>query len=106
MLLTRRCWPTWSEQTAIHRLVAADSLEVESIKVLARAHQSLVWTRARHTNQLRSALREYFRAALDIFKNLAERDTLAVSGRAPTPAIPAQLTQRQGLDWLVNCPTR
>ena len=46
-----------------HRRVAGDSDDAEAVKVLARAHQSLVWTRTRHTNALRNALREYYPAA-------------------------------------------
>ena len=38
-----------------HRPVAGDSELAEAVKVLARAHQSLVWTRQRQVNQLRSA---------------------------------------------------
>src|SRR5271166_6592818 len=38
-----------------HRPVAGDSADAEAIKVLARAHQSLIWTRTRHTNVLRNA---------------------------------------------------
>ncbi len=45
-----------------HRPLAGDSPDVEAIKVLARAHQNLIWTRTQHTNRLRSALREYYRA--------------------------------------------
>ena len=37
-----------------HRPIAGDSAEAEAIKVLARAHQSLIWARTRHTNMLRS----------------------------------------------------
>ena len=70
-----------------HRLVAGDSDLAESIKVLARAHQNLVWDRTRATNRLRSSLREYFPAALDTFDDLADRDTLAVLAKAPTPAL-------------------
>jgi len=47
-----------------HRRMAGDSEEVEAIKFLARAHQSMVWTRGRQTNQLRSTLREFYPAAL------------------------------------------
>ena len=46
-----------------HRPIAGDS-DAEAIKVLARAHQNLTWARTRHTNALRSALREYYPAAL------------------------------------------
>ena len=46
----------------------------------------------RHTNALRSALREYYPAALQAFDNLADRDALAVLGRAPTPAEAARLS--------------
>jgi Transposase/Transposase IS116/IS110/IS902 family len=69
-----------------HRPIAGDSDQAEAIKVLARAHQNLIWTRNRHTNALRSALRQYYPAALETFENLADRDTLAILGRAPTPA--------------------
>jgi len=75
-----------------HRALAGDSLEVEAIKVLARAHQNLIWARTRHTNALRSALREYYPAALEAFDDLADRDALAVLGRAPTPADAARLS--------------
>ncbi len=69
-----------------HRPIAGDTPNSEAIKVLARAHQSLIWARTRHTNGLRSALREYYPAALEAFEDLADRDALAILGRAPTPA--------------------
>lgn len=78
-----------------HRLIAGDSTQVEAIKVLARAHQSLIWSRARETNRLRSALREYYPAALVAFEDLDARDTLAVLGRAPDPTTGARLTVSQ-----------
>jgi transposase len=74
-----------------HRPLAGDSVEVEAIKVLARAHQSLIWARGRHTNALRSALREYYPAALAAFEDLSHGDALGVLGRAPTPAQGARL---------------
>jgi hypothetical protein len=58
----------------------------------ARGHQNLIWSRTRQTNALRSALREYYPAALEVFDDLHDRDTLAVLGRAPTPAEAAHLT--------------
>ena len=75
-----------------HRLMAGDSSEAEAIKVLARGHQNLIWARTRHTNALRSALREYYPAALEAFDDLADRDALAVLGRAPTPTEAAHLS--------------
>jgi transposase len=75
-----------------HRSVAGDSLDAEAIKVLARAHQNLIWTRTRHTNGLRSALREYYPAALVAFEDLGHGDALGVLGRAPTPAQGANLS--------------
>ena len=74
-----------------HRSIAGDSPDAEAIKVLARAHQSLIWARTRHTNALRSALREYYPAALAAFEDLAHGDALGVLGRAPTPAEGAHL---------------
>ena len=75
-----------------HRPIAGDSPDVEAIKVLARGHQNLIWSRTRQTNALRSALREYYPAALEVFDDLHDRDALAVLGRAPTPAEAAHLT--------------
>jgi transposase len=78
-----------------HRPIAGDSPAVEAIKVLARGHQNLIWARTRHTNALRSALREYYPAALEAFDDLSDRDALAVLHRAPTPAAGARLTLPQ-----------
>lgn len=64
---------------------AGDSELAEAIKVLARAHQSMIWTRQRQTNQLRSTLREFYPAALDAFDELAGGDALAILAIAPTP---------------------
>ena len=71
-----------------HRPVAGDSELAEAVKVLARAHQNLIWVRQRQLNTLRSTLREYYPAALEAFgDDLGSRDCLAVLGRAPTPAL-------------------
>jgi transposase len=75
-----------------HRPLSGDSAQAEAIKVLARGHQNLIWARTRHTNALRSALREYYPAALQAFDNLADRDALAVLGRAPSPDEAARLS--------------
>jgi transposase len=78
-----------------HRPIAGDTPGVEAVKVLARAHQNLIWDRNGHTNQLRSALREYYPSALEAFDDLDDRDTLAVLERAPDPAVGARLTVTQ-----------
>jgi len=70
-----------------HRPIAGDSVLAEAVKVLARAHQSLIWTRQRQTNQLRSTLREFYPAALDAFDKLASGDALAVLAVAPIPTL-------------------
>ena len=75
-----------------HRRVAGDSADVAAVKVLARAHQNLIWTRNQHTNALRSALREYYPGALEVFDDLHDRDALAILGRAPTPIQAASLS--------------
>jgi transposase len=69
-----------------HRPIAGDSPDAEAIKVLARAHQNVIWTRTRHTNALRSALRESYPGALVAFEDLAHGDALGVLGRAPAPS--------------------
>lgn len=48
----------------------------EAIKVVVRAHKTLIWERTRHTQRLRHALREYFPAALEAFEDLAVADAL------------------------------
>ena len=78
-----------------HRPIAGDSPDAEAVKVLARGHQNLIWARNRQTNQLRNALREYYPAALEAFGDLADRDTLGVLGRAPTPELGARLSINQ-----------
>lgn len=78
-----------------HRQIAGDSPEAEAIRITARGHQSLIWTRNRQTNALRSALREYYPAALQAFADLADRDCLAVLAKAPTPAAGTSLTLGQ-----------
>ena len=75
-----------------HRLVAGDSADAEAVKVLARAHQNLIWVRNQHTNALRSTLREYYPAALEAFDDLHDRDALAILGRAPSPTQAAGLS--------------
>lgn len=68
-----------------HRAVVPDSELLGAIRVLARSHQSLIWTRQRHTNALRSALREYYPGALAAFPELGHPDALAILAVAPDP---------------------
>jgi len=76
-----------------HRLVAGDSEGVEALKVLARAHQTMVWSRGRQTNLLRSTLREFYPAALVAFDDLTSSDALEVLRVAPTPTLGAGLSR-------------
>ena len=72
-----------------HRPVAGDSELGEAIKVLARAHQSMIWTRQRQLNQLRSTLREFYPAALEAFDELGSQRRVGGAGdRADTDAGP------------------
>jgi len=61
--------------------------------VLARAHQSMIWSRGRQTNLLRSTLREFYPAALVAFDDLAGTDALEVLRVAPTPSLGAGLSR-------------
>ena len=45
-----------------HRPVAGDSDDAGAVRILARAHQQLIWDRVRQTNRLRSALASTSRA--------------------------------------------
>jgi transposase len=77
-----------------HRPVAGDSEQAEVVKTLARTHQTMIWTRQRQANQLRSMLGEFYPAALAAFgTDLAGRDCLAVLAIAPTPGAGRLLTR-------------
>ncbi len=79
---------------AHHRPIAGDSEIAEHVKVAARAHQTMIWSRVRQVNALRSLLREYYPAALAAFgTDLASSDALAVLAVAPTPEQGRRLAQ-------------
>jgi transposase len=79
---------------AHHRPVAGDSDIAEHVKVAARAHQTMIWSRVRQVNALRSLLREYYPAALAAFgTDLASADALAVLAAAPSPEQGRRLSQ-------------
>jgi hypothetical protein len=39
-----------------------DSAEAQAVKIVTRAHKTLIWERTRHMLRLRHALREFFPA--------------------------------------------
>jgi transposase len=84
-------------RTDSHQLrpVAADTPQAEAVKVVTRAHKTLIWERTRHTQRLRHALREYFPAALEAFEDLDAPDALELLATAPDPASAARLTITQ-----------
>jgi len=73
------------------RPVAGDSAEAEAVKVLSRAHKTLIWERTRHLLRLRHALREFFPAALVAFDDLTAVDALELLAAAPDPSSAAAL---------------
>jgi len=77
------------------RTVAGDSDNAGATKVLARMHQSLIWDRTRQVLRLRSALREFFPAALEAYEDLAFPDVLELLTKAPEPDSAARLTRAQ-----------
>lgn len=56
---------------------------------------ALIWTRTRHTNARRSALRECFPGALEVFDELADRDAMAILDRGPAMGYVSELVQEQ-----------
>ncbi len=86
-------------RTRAHQLreVAGDSEVAEAVKVVTRAHQTMVWERTRHMLRLRVALREYFPAALEAFTplGLTSQAVLTLLVKAPTPEAAAKLTISQ-----------
>ncbi|MEU2036696.1 IS110 family transposase [Nocardia amamiensis] len=82
----------------MHRRLPEDTERAQAIAVLARAQQDAVWRRTKAGNELRSLLREYYPAFLDVFAgksatNLAKPEARAVLAIAPTPAHVAKLTK-------------
>ena len=77
------------------RAIAGDSPLAAGVKLLARAHQTLIWERTRHMLRLRAGLREYFPAALAAFENLAAAEALELLAKAPDPTAAARLTRAQ-----------
>ena len=69
-----------------HRPVAGDSALASAVQVRARAQQQLVWNRTRESNRLRSALLQYFPAALQAFPDLTHRRCALGAGRRPGAA--------------------
>jgi hypothetical protein len=76
-----------------HRPVAADTDLAEAIKLVARSHQSAIWSRRRLANQVRSALREFYPAAQDAFDELTHSDAVSVLAIASTPELGKALSQ-------------
>ena len=80
---------TFGEQL---RPIAGDSPQAEAVKVVTRAHKTLIWERTRHMLRLRHALREFFPAALVAFDDLTAVDVLQLLAAAPDPSSAAALT--------------
>ena len=101
-------WGAKSDATDVHTLadmvrtdshqlrpVAGDSELAEAIKVVARAHKTLIWERTRHVQRLRQALQDFFPASLEAFEDLTAPDALELLAKAADPATAARLTRAQ-----------
>ncbi|MFJ5680723.1 IS110 family transposase [Streptomyces sp. NPDC093097] len=79
------------------RPIAGDSDLAQAVKVIARAHQTLVWERTRTFQRLRNTLREYFPGALAAYAGLelTSTDALELLVKAPTPETGKKLTKTQ-----------
>jgi transposase len=81
-------------RTERHQLrpAASDSPESEAVKIVARAHKTLIWERTRHLLRLRHALLEFFPAALVAFDDLGAAEALELLATAPDPVSAAALS--------------
>jgi hypothetical protein len=79
---------SWRE----HSFIAGDSPQAEAVKVVTRAHKTLIWERTRHPLRLRHALREFFPAALVAVDDLTAVDALQLLAAAPDPRSAAALS--------------
>jgi transposase len=77
------------------RPAAADSPRADAVKIVTRAHKTLIWERTRHLLRLRHVLLQFFPAALDAFDDLAGADTLDLLAAAPDPVSAAALSTGQ-----------
>jgi transposase len=77
------------------RQVAADTPAAQAVKVVARAHKTLIWERTRHVNRLRHQLLDFFPAAVEAFEDLDAPDALELLAKAPDPVSAAKLTSAQ-----------
>ncbi|MET8386498.1 IS110 family transposase [Streptosporangium canum] len=84
---------------AMHRPLPADTHQAQAVTVLARAQQDAVWRVHRTGNELRSVLREYYPAFLELFATqeggVSCREARAILAIAPTPAKAARLSRPQ-----------
>jgi transposase len=77
------------------RPTAGDSPTADAVRVVTRAHKTLIWERTRHLLRLRQVLLDFFPAALDAYEDLTAPDTLELLTLAPNPASAAALTVEQ-----------
>ena len=91
-------------RTDAHQLrpVAADTEEAQAVKVVARAHKTLIWERNRQVTRLQYQLRDFFPAALDAYGGLGldSADVLELLAKSPDPAAAAKLTTAQAVATL------
>jgi hypothetical protein len=89
-----------------HRRIVGDSELVESIRVLARAHQSPIWTRQRQLNQLCSTLREFYPAAFEAFPELNHSDAVAAELTTQIDGLELELADRLTIGEFESDPNR
>ncbi|MPZ29153.1 MAG: IS110 family transposase [Micromonosporaceae bacterium] len=77
------------------RPVAGDSDLAEAVKVITRAHKTLIWDKTRHLLRLRRALLDFFPAAAAAYDDLAAPDVLQLLDTAPDPVSAAALGTEQ-----------
>jgi transposase len=86
-------------RTDAHQLrpAAAGSEQAQAVKVVARAHKTLIWERTRQLLRLRHQLRDYFPGAVDAYGDLglASADVLELLAKAPDPVSAARLSTAQ-----------
>jgi transposase len=79
-----------------HRPLPADTDQARAVTVLARAQQDAVWSRQQMANQLRSVLRLFYPALLEVVSvwqnGIIRPETRELLRIAPTPSAAARLT--------------
>jgi Transposase IS116/IS110/IS902 family len=89
------CWPRSSDSiVSINRPIAGDTPLAEAVKLMARAHQTMIWDRSRAVLRLRAAVRGFLPSSVGSLRRPRRAgSSRAARARAPDPDRAARLSK-------------